>query len=329
MATGKTVFLTGATGFIGGRLARRLVARGDRIRCLVRSEARGASLRALGAELVIGDVTDQEVLEQAVRGCNLAYHLAAIYDIGVVDEQALERINVMGTAAFISAVERSGVPRAVYTSTTVALGPTGEQASERVIEYEGPYPSHYHRTKATAHRIAREAQERGVPVIITCPAFVYGPGDNGPGGRFISDLLHGRVPALLTDPAWFSYVHVDDVVEGLLLVGERGEIGAIYVLSGEPQSMNEYAARVGRLAGRRLPVLRFPSLLAKSTGALLDVLARVSGLRFAITREGIATTAKSYWLHSHERATREFGWRPRSLEEGLPETVAWFQTREA
>jgi nucleoside-diphosphate-sugar epimerase len=321
----RTVYLTGATGFIGGALARRLAARGDRLRCLVRNADRAAALRKLGAELIVGDVVDQHAHEQGMKGCSLAYHLAAIYDVGVVDGKALERTNVGGTAAFIEAIETTSLPRAVYVSTTGALGPTGSDLSDNVIEFDGPFPTHYHRTKAQGHKVARAAQERGDPLIIACPAFVYGPGDDGPAGRFLQDAVRGKLPGLLTDSAWFSYVHVDDVVAGLELMGERGTLGKVYVLSGEPVQLNTLAARAAKLAGKRLPLLRFPPVLAAGTGAVLDTLTRLTGKRFVITQEGVRSTAHGRWLHSHEPATRELNWHPRSLDEGLPETVRWIQ----
>src|SRR5690606_32725001 len=119
---------------------------------------------------------------------------------------------------------------------------------------------------------------------IACPAFVYGPGDRGPGGRFTADLLAGRVPGLLSTPAWFSYVHVDDVVDGLLRAGIGGPPGAVYVLSGEHASVNDFAERVCAIAGVRPPRLRFPAGLAWVTGAVLDVVSRLTGLRFPISR---------------------------------------------
>src|SRR5687767_8373008 len=250
----RVVFLTGGTGFIGTRLVRRLLANGMQVRCLVRSAARAESLRAAGAELLVGEITDQGILETGMRGCVLAYHLAAVYDIGVIDRNAMEHTNVDGTRAFLGALQTSAVTKGIYVSTTAALGPSESGESDRIAEYGGPYPSHYHRTKATAHRLAREAQKRGVPLIIVCPAFVYGPGDNGPGGRFMRDLLRKRVPGLLTDPAWFSYVHVDDVVDGLMLAGERGRIGATYVLSGEAESVTGFAKRVTQIARIRPPL---------------------------------------------------------------------------
>lgn len=319
------IYITGATGFIGERLARRLCERGETIRCLVRAPARGARLQALGAELVIGDVTDELAHLSGLRDAEMAYHLAAIYDVGVVDRRALERTNVEGTRAFLNALSQARTPRAVYVSSTVALGPTPPGEREPREAYDGPYPSHYHRTKAEAHRLARRAQQRGAPLVIVCPSFVYGPGDQGPGGRFVHDLLEHRVPGLLMRPSRFSYVYVDDVVEGLVAAGERGQIGETYLLTGEPASVNEFAARVTALAGTKPPFLRFPTPLARMTGAALDVVTRLTGLRFPISRETVATASREDWLHTHERATRDLGYAARPLDQGLPALVASLQ----
>ena len=319
------IYITGATGFIGERLTRRLRERGESVRCLVRSPARGEKLEGLGAELLTGDVADERVHVQGLRGARLAYHLAAIYDIGVVDRRALERTNIDGTRAFLSALEKSQTERAVYVSSTVALGPTPPAEREPRDAYPGPYPSQYHRTKAEAHRLARDAQQRGLPLIIICPSLVYGPGDHGPGGRFLRDLLKHRVPGLLTRPARLSYVYVDDVVEGLLAAGARGRNGEVYLLTGEGASVNEFAQRATALAHTRPPPLRFPTAAALATGALLDAIARPSGLRFPLSREMVATAINDDWLHTHERATRDLGYTPRTLEQGLPATVAAFQ----
>lgn len=324
MSEPRLVFLTGATGFIGSRLARQLAARGDRLRCLVRAGSDTADLERLGAELVVGELTDSATIQHALAGVDLAYHLAAIYDVGVVDARALERTNIGGTRAFLEAIEAAGTPRAVYVSTTAALAPVahgeGDETSE--VAPDASFPSVYHRTKTEAHRLARAAQRRGAPLVVVCPAFVYGPGDRGPGGRFTADLLAGRVPGLLTRAGWFSYVHVDDVVNGLLRAGAAGRPGAVYILSGEHASVDDFAARICGLAGKRAPRLRFPVPLAWLTGALLDGISRLTGLRFPISRENVQVTGGLRWLHSHATATRELDWHPRSLAEGLPETVA-------
>ena len=322
----RTVFLTGATGFIGGRLATVLLARGDRLRCLARDAARARSLANAGAELIEGDVTDAAAMQRGLTGADAAIHLAAVYDVGVVDERLMERTNVAGTSTFLDGVAKARTPRSIYVSTTVALGPVAAGIGDESTRNHGPYSSCYERSKTEAHMRALHAQQSGSPVMIVCPAYVYGPGDNGPGGKFLQDLVRKRVPGLLSAPAWFSFVHVDDVVAGLVAVLDRGQAGATYVLSGDDATINTFAERAAELAGVKPPFLRFPPAMARLTGRVLDNVTRVTGLRFPITRENVDTVSRHRWLHSHAKATAELGWVPRSLTEGLPETVAWVKS---
>jgi nucleoside-diphosphate-sugar epimerase len=325
------VFLTGATGFIGGRLAESLHARGYRLRCLVRSQSRAARLAELGAELVVGDVADTAVMRDGMQGAALAYHVAAMYRIGRVDSVAMERTNVAGTRAFIEAVRSTGVPRAVYVSSVAALGPVGDGAADATAGYAaaaatagytGPYPSEYHRTKAEAHRIAVRAQLDGLPLVIVCPGYVYGPGDTGPAHDFLMDILRHRLPGLPSSPTVFSYVYVDDVVAGLVAAGERGAAAGVYVLSGEAASTTEFARLVAREAGVRVSQLRFPGVLARLTGRLLDGVSAVTGWRFPISYESARAGASGErWVYSYRRAAEELGYSPRPLAEGLPPTV--------
>ena len=323
MNAGRVTFVTGATGFLGSRLARALLERGDRLRCLVRDPRRAAALEAAGAELIPGDVTDPVAMEHGCRDAELACHLAAVYDLGVVDSALIERVNVDGTAEFLRAARTAAVPRTLYVSTTGALGPVEEGAGDEMSSWQGPFPSLYHRTKTRAHQLARAAQDAGDPVVIVCPAAVYGPGDHGPGGRFLLDIVRGRLPGFLSDPATFSYVHVDDAVAGLLAAADRGRAGATYVFSGDVLTINEFGTRAARLAGRKPPRLRFPTSLALATGALLDALSRSTGHRFTMSRESVRVSAGYRWVHSHDLATRELDWHPRSVDEGLPGTVEW------
>lgn len=323
------VFLTGATGFIGGRLAAALRAQGHRLRCLVRTPERATHLRGLGAELIAGDVADEAALEKGMRGADIAYHIAGAYDIGVVDRPAMQRTNVDGTRAFLNVLKRTSVPRAVYVSTTAVLTPAahGAEAGQETL-MQPPYPTFYQETKAKAHSLAHAAQQEGAPVVIVCPAYVYGPADSGPAGRYVQDLLRHRIPGLSTRPAWFSYVHVDDVVQGMLAAGERGRVGETYVLSGEAVDVNDFTRRAVALAGTWGPPLRFPPVIVKLTGVSLDALSRATGMRLPITRElaDLAATGTRY-VHSYAKAAADLGYAPRKLDEGLAETVADAQRR--
>lgn len=326
MSEARLVFLTGATGFIGGRLAAALVERGYRLRCLVRDPARAGPLRALGAELLPGDVTDADSLARGLDGAVLAIHGAAIYAIGRVDAEALERTNVGGTRAFLDALRAAPVERALYISTTAALGPVGSGEGDERSRYDGPFPTVYHRTKTRAHELALAAQAEGLPLVIACPALVYGPG-RSVFGDALEDLFRGRLPALPMKPAWHSFVHVDDVANGLVSALERGRVGETYVLSGEAATMNDALIRAAHAGGVRAPRFRIPSALGRLTGSAADLVSRVTGRTFTISRESIAVSTDTRWLYSHAKATRDLEYHPRSLDAGLPETVRWVQSR--
>jgi nucleoside-diphosphate-sugar epimerase len=322
---GAPVYLTGATGFIGGRLAAALHARGYRLRCLVRDPAKARVLTALGAELVVGDAADERAHAQGLDGARLAWHVAGAYALGVVDVAAMERTNVAGTAAFLAALRGASVERAVYVSTTAVLEPARAGAAEAdpATVMTPPYPTQYQRTKAEAHELAVSAQRDGMPLVIACPAYVYGPGDTGPSGQYMMDVLRHRVPGLSTKPTWFSFVHVDDVVAGLVAAGERGTAGATYVLSGEHADVNRLTAMIAKEAGTWGPPLRFPPFVVKLTGSALDAVSRAAGVRLPISRElaDLAATGERY-THPWALAGADLGYAPRGLASGLPETVA-------
>lgn len=315
-------FLTGGTGFIGGRLAAALHARGYRLRCLVRSRERARGLAALGAELIVADVTDESALQQGMRGAALAYHAAAMYDIGRVDRAAMRHANVAGTQAFLNALERADVGQAVYVSTTIVLAGMSSEAGEDVRLMEPPFLTEYQRTKAAAHGLVQQAQLAGAPLVIACPAAVYGPGDSGPSGKYMLDVLRHRIPGMSTRPTVFSYVHVDDVVAGLVAAGAQGERGATYVLSGEAMDANEFTRRIAQLANTWVSPLRFPPFMVKLTGVVMDAVGSVLHVRLPVSRELAAIGGTGLRaVHPYTRAARELGYRPRSIAEGLPETV--------
>jgi dihydroflavonol-4-reductase len=321
-------FLTGATGFIGARVARILAGHGHGLRCLVRDPARATDLADLGAELVRGDVCDANALDRGLDAADGAIHLAGLYDVGVIDAKEQERVNVAGTRAFLDAARRAGTRLRVHISSTAALEPpVSGEADESAPTASPPYASRYHRTKADAHRLALRAQEAGDPVAIVCPAFVYGPGDRGPAGRMVGDLARGRLPGLLTDPGWFSFVYVDDVAKGIAAAIERGRPGQTWILSGVHASLNDFAVEVARAAGRRPPPLRLPVGVAAATGGFLDAVSRLTGARFTMSREGVIAVAHRRWVFSHEKASRELGYAPRGLAEGIAATLEHPSTR--
>jgi dihydroflavonol-4-reductase len=317
-------FVTGATGFIGGRVAAKLRERGDEVVALVRSPAKAGGLADLGCESVAGDLGDEQAIRSAVKGCDAVFHVAAVYEVGVPasSRPALWDANVEGTRRVLEAAEDAGVARIVYVSTGNVFGNThGKIVDEtyRRDESEG-FLSTYDETKFRAHQIALEHIAKGAPILIAMPGGVYGPGDTSALGKYIDMFLTGKMKLLMFPDTGFNLVHVDDVADGVLLVHDEGRIGESYALGGEIHTNGELIEMLGRLTGRKVPRRRLPAGLVKMGipfGPLIGkVMNQGPNLRELIrTADGV-----TFWF-TDEKARREFGYAPRGLETGLRQTL--------
>jgi nucleoside-diphosphate-sugar epimerase len=247
------------------------------VRALVRTPAKAAALRDLGCELVEGDLSDEDALRAAIKGCDTVIHGAAVYEIGVSDARAedLEDANVRGTERVLGAALAVGVTKAVYVSTVAVFGNTrGEVADEQWTRPAGlAFTSVYERTKAQAHARAQELYARGLPLVTVQPGTVYGPGDTSDLGDVLDKLLTGKLPLLPFPELGVTPVHRDDVAAGILLALDKGVTGESYVLAGEPLRMRDAdrrgegprAVRPRRRSAARLPrqPARGPQLLRR------------------------------------------------------------------
>ncbi|MGH9845533.1 MAG: NAD-dependent epimerase/dehydratase family protein, partial [Blastocatellia bacterium] len=170
-------FLTGATGFLGGRLARQLVEAGHRVIAVVRNPDKAKDLAELGIAIHQGDVTDKEGMRAPMTGVDGVFHVAAWYKIGVKDKREAGATNVQGTRNVLELMRELGIPKGVYTSTLGVNEDTGGQLVDETHRYTGPYFSKYTRTKAEAHRLAETFIADGLPLVIVMPGLIYGPGD--------------------------------------------------------------------------------------------------------------------------------------------------------
>jgi nucleoside-diphosphate-sugar epimerase len=316
-------FLTGGTGFIGGRLAERLRGRGDQVVALVRSPERAAALRDLGCGLAVGDLGDQGSIAAAVEGCDAAFHVAAAYKVGIPrsERPAMYEANVLGTERVVDAAVGAGVGRIVYVSTVGAFGDTGRQVVDESYRHRGTgYRSYYEETKVLAHRAVEERIARGAPVIIVMPGGVYGPGDNSDLGRLMDRVRTGRLPGRMYPETGFNWVHVDDVVDGILLAHERGRIGEKYVLGGQIGTLGDMIDAVAEASGRRAPRWRWPSPLVKAGIPFGRLIGPMLGLGPNLKELIAAGNGVTYWA-THQKAEKELGYSPRDLETGVGETV--------
>ena len=321
------VLLTGATGFLGRHVARRLAGRGHELRVLARPTSRLDGLPD-GVELASGDVTDEASLVRAAEGCQAVLHLAALVKVWVPDPERFEAVNVGGVRHVLDAARQAGA-RLVYTSSFIALGPAGDGELDGERPHPGPpFRNRYEQTKAAADRLAREAAAAGQDVVIVYPGVVYGPGDLTEGNivaRLLADHLNGRLPALVGpgDRRW-SYAFVEDVAEGHALALEEGRAGERYVLGGENATLTQLFALVQQQTGQAPPRWHLPYAAATAVGRLQWLWAELTGKLPQLTA-GEVGVFREHWACDSRRAAARLGYRSRPLAEGLRETLEWLR----
>lgn len=322
------ILLTGASGFLGGRLAE-LLAPFHQLRLLYRAEAQRASFPS-GVEAVRGDLRDAASLERAMEGCEAAIHAAALVKI-LAPARDFDEVNVEGLRHVLAAAERARVSRLVYVSSFMALGPTEKgpdgELDESAPAAERDFINDYERTKTRADRLAREAIDAGRPVDVVYPGVIYGPGSLTEGNiivRHLLDLAAGELPALLGKPErrW-NYVFVDDVAGGIARLLE-GQTGRRYVLGGENVRQEEFYALAARLGKIKVPALRMPDWLAKTSGFAMKSWAQITGGTPQLTPD-LVEVYRHDWAYSSAKAGRELGYAPRTLAEGLALTLDWLR----
>ncbi|HEX8099179.1 MAG TPA: NAD-dependent epimerase/dehydratase family protein [Actinomycetota bacterium] len=317
-------FVTGATGFIGGYLSRRLRARGDEVVALVRNPSKAAPLRELGCELVQGDLSDQGAIETGVPGCDAVFHVGAVYDVGIPKSQhpAMYEANVTGTERVLDAAAAANVARTVYVSTVNVFGNThGQVVDEEYRRPDRDFLSYYDETKFLAHEVALQRIERGDPIVIAQPGGVYGPGDTSQIANFVDLIRRGRLKFLTFPETGLNFLHIDDAVGGILLAHDRGRIGGSYVLGGEITTIGETIKKVAVLLGRKPPRIVIPTAMVKASIPIAPLVTRMMGLGPNLRELIRAADGVTYWA-TDAKARRELGYSARDLDTGLPQYLS-------
>ncbi len=316
-------FITGATGFIGGRVARRLLGRGYSLTCLVRtpSSAAARQLEAQGAALVPGDVTEADSMREAMAGSDVVFHLAGWYRVGVADVTPALPTNVQGTRYVLELAHRLGIPNIVYTGAAAALGNTRGRIVDENHRRDAPFVTVYTRTKYMAHEIAEEWAARGAPIRTVMPGGVYGPGDHSVLALFLRAFLRGRLPLVVGADSGMTLAHVEDIAEGHILAAERGRPGK-YILAGPCLTYREMLSRIAQIA-HRPPPLFISSWPIPALIQLARLANRFHPLPPTLHPETLQGMNRVTFFVTSARAQRELGWQSRPLDLGLAETVAW------
>jgi farnesol dehydrogenase len=323
------IFLTGATGFLGGRIAEALRGEEYAVRALVRPGSDTTRLTELKVELAEGDLLDQACLGDAMAECDGVIHTAALVTSWEADRELFRRVNVEATRNLLALAQRNHVKLMVYTSSFMALGPTnGQVVAEQHTALDRHYHNDYEKSKAEALEIAREFQGRGLPLIILLPGMIYGPGKLTAGNyvvRMIIDYLHGKVPGLPGGgKSVWSYSYIDDVVAGHLQAVRRGRSGEEYILGGDNRSLADLFAVLSDISGRPALKRAIPLGLLKGYARLQDLAASLLKRRPVLTAAEIEIF-KHDWAYNSEKAVRRLGYSPVPLETGLKLTLEWLE----
>ncbi|HEX2990275.1 MAG TPA: NAD-dependent epimerase/dehydratase family protein [Anaerolineales bacterium] len=310
-------FLTGATGFLGGVLARHLRQAGHDVHASIRDPNKASELQSMGVRLFPGDVTDKESMREAMQGVDGVFHVAGWYKIGARDISPAEKVNVQGTRNVLELMRDLRVPKGVYTSTVAINSDTHGELKDESYRFSGRHLTEYDRTKAAAHDIAVQFIAERLPLVIVMPGVIYGPGDTSGLRQSLIDFLKGKLPMLPTE-AGFCWAHVDDTADGHILAMEKGVPGESYIIAGEACTHAEAFQLASHISGKPVPKVVSPTLfkvmssLVKPFDNVLPETYRSESLRIL--------AGVTYW-GDNSKAKRFLGYKPRPLTEGLESTL--------
>ncbi len=325
-------FVTGASGFIGANLVHELVARGHRVKALLRPNADLRGLTGADFERIEGDVSDRDRLERGMQGCDWCFHVAASYHLWLRDYRPMYAANVEGTRKVLEAGAAAGCQRIVYTSTVGCIG-LPRSANGQIVPTDETSPvseaqmsNHYKRSKWQAEQAALELARKRVPVIIVNPTAPVGPRDvkPTPTGKVIVDFLNRAMPAYLD--TGLNWVHVRDVAIGHILAAEKGHIGERYILGNAEGNwtMKEAFEVLEKITGVRAPKTRIPYAVALLAARVDESLSFFTGKPPKAPLAGVRM-AKYKMFFNPTKAIRDLGLPQTPPKQALIDAVEWFR----
>ena len=327
-----TTLVTGATGFVGGNLARALWARGEDVRALVRPSANDLAIRDTGVTQVTGDLLDSESLRRAAEGCETVYHCAATYSFWSPRPTEMYRSNVVGTENLLDAARRAGVRRVVFTSSvsTIGMPHNGSGDPEGLGTEERPARPDlligcYKQSKYASEQIALAANDDDMEVVVVNPSAPIGEWDvkPTPTGRIPLSFARGKTPGYIS--AGMNLIDASDVAEGHIMAMERGVPGERYILGCRNLTLKEIFDILSEITGRRAPSIRIPHWAILGV-AYLDEFVEGTLLRRppAVPVEAIKITKHPMYVSSG-KAVAELGLSQSPVEAALEKAVRWFR----
>jgi dihydroflavonol-4-reductase len=326
-------FVTGASGFIGSNLVHELIARGHRVKALLRPKADERGLAGATFDRVTGDILDRKLLEREIEGCDWCFHVAASYHLWLRNYAPMYEVNVEGTRNVLEAAARVGCRKIVYTSTVGCIGLPKKvngkftPADEMEKVSDAQMSSDYKRSKWRAETVAFDLfRKKGLPIIIVNPSAPVGPRDvkPTPTGQFIVDFLNRRLPAYLD--TGLNWVHVRDVAVGHILAAEKGNFGERYIL-GNAQgnwTMQETLTALEEITGIRATKIKIPHWVAHRAAEVNEYISFFTGKPPRAPLAGVRMARYKMWFNP-QKAIHFLGLPQTPPKQALADAVEWFR----
>jgi nucleoside-diphosphate-sugar epimerase len=313
-------FVTGGTGFIGRRLIKRIMSEGGTVHLAGRESSDYSELDELkNVKIYKGSLNDKQFLTESMKGTDVVIHLAGYAKNWAKDSSIYKRINIDASVLIAEVALELKIKKMIHVSTIVALGPTGKTIFDENVQanYDSLFTD-YEKTKAEAERRVLNFAQKGLNITSVNPTRVFGPGvltEANSLTLLIRNYLKYKNYLLLgTGRSIANYVYVDDIVDGILKAVQKGKKGERYILGSENISFREFFKKVRIISGKRAFPICIPKFFAMSIASFEELMARLFGKYPLITRPWVKHFFAD-WIYSNEKAIKELGYKPRSIDE--------------
>lgn len=326
----KRIFITGATGFLGRKLAHKLANEGNEVIALIRSKAKASALEHERISFVEGDLFNIKALEAGMKGCDEVYHLAAFASVWTKGD-AFKEVNIDGTLNILDAAKKQGVQKIVVTSTAGVIGPAVDGPVNEDTPRQVDFFTEYESTKYESELQIKKRVQKGQHVVIVNPTRVYGPGPLNVSNsvtKLVKQYIAGKWKFIPGDGmSTGNYVFVDDVISGHILAMKNGRAGERYLLGGEDATYWELFDLIAAIGGKKYKLYKMPLGVLLAFGKIQLFMAEKFGRQPMIT-PGWVRKYLYKWSVSSEKAQKELGYEVTSLQDGIQKTVDWLRKEE-
>ena len=323
----KTIFITGANGFLGSRIVKAALKKKYIVKAFVRKDSDLENIKNLDIKICYGDLRDKDSIEESIKGSNIICHVAADYRLWARKSSEIYESNVFGTENIIKAATKFSHEKFLLTSSVATLGTSRDKSTDEKSNANfSNMIGDYKKSKYIAEKIFFDyVKKKLIKGIVLNPSTPIGPGDikPTPTGRIIFQMLTRSMPAFVE--TGLNFVHVDDVAEGHFLALKNGKIGERYILGGENMNFKEFLDKVASFANVPAPKFKIKTKFLYPLAYLNELYSRINKYRDPMLTVNGLRMSEELMFFSSEKAKSQLGYRPRNINNAIKESVIWMK----